>query len=348
MKGEVTAQAEYGIGVSVIAIAATLGLLAYQRYVIGKTKSVAITADHVLYQSDVLLNLAVIAALALDQYAGIKWADPVFGIAIAAALSLGAWRASTQAIDQLMDREWPEEKRQHFLRVAARHPELEGIHDLRTRTSGTQDFRSVSRVDEPEYDRCGGAPRDGRSRRQAGARVPSDRNPYTHRSRGAGRQGRRAAQPSCRGSDTMKIPFAQIDAFADRPFTGNPAAVMPLDAWLDDATLQAIAQENNLSETAFIIPDASGAADYELRWHTPAAEVALCGHATLASGHYVLHADPARASVSFRTRQAGVLEVSRDGDGYALGAPVMGTNGNAAPRDCRGFGHFVPGRDALA
>jgi ferrous-iron efflux pump FieF len=140
MTGEVTARADYGIGVSVIAIAATLGLLAYQRYVIGKTKSVAITADHVHYQSDVMLNLAVIAALALDQYASIKWADPVFGIGIAAALMLGAWRASTQAIDQLMDREWPEEKRQHFLRVAARHPELAGIHDLRTRTSGTQDF----------------------------------------------------------------------------------------------------------------------------------------------------------------------------------------------------------------
>ncbi len=140
MKGEVTAHAEYGIGVSVIAIVATLGLLAYQRYVIAKTKSVAITADHVHYQSDVLLNIAVIAALALDQYAGIVWADPVFGIGIAAALMLGAWRASTQAIDQLMDREWPEEKRQHFLRVAARHPELAGIHDLRTRTSGTQDF----------------------------------------------------------------------------------------------------------------------------------------------------------------------------------------------------------------
>ncbi len=140
MKGEVTAHAEYGIGVSTIAIAATLGLLAYQRYVIKKTKSVAIIADHVHYQSDILLNLAVIAALALDQYVGIKWADPVFGIGIAAALMLGAWRASTQAIDQLMDREWPEEKRQHFLRVAARHPELEGIHDLRTRTSGTQDF----------------------------------------------------------------------------------------------------------------------------------------------------------------------------------------------------------------
>lgn len=140
MKGEVTAHAEYGIGVSLIAIFATLGLLAYQRYVIAKTKSVAIRADHVHYQSDILLNIAVIGALALDQYAGIKWADPVFGIGIAAALMLGAWRASTQAIDQLMDREWPEEKRQHFLRVAARHPELAGIHDLRTRTSGTQDF----------------------------------------------------------------------------------------------------------------------------------------------------------------------------------------------------------------
>lgn len=140
MNGEVTAKAEYGIGVSVIAIVVTLGLLAYQRHVIAKTKSVAITADHVHYQSDVLLNIAVIAALALDQYAGLVWADPVFGIGIAAALMLGAWRASTQAVNQLMDREWPEEKRQHFLRVAARHPELAGIHDLRTRTSGTQDF----------------------------------------------------------------------------------------------------------------------------------------------------------------------------------------------------------------
>jgi ferrous-iron efflux pump FieF len=140
MKGEVTAHAEYGIGVSLIAIVATIGLLAYQRFVIGKTKSVAISADHVHYQSDVLLNLAVIAALALDQYLGLPWADPVFGIGIAVALLIGAWRASVQAMDQLMDREWPEEKRQHFLAVAARHPELAGIHDLRTRSSGTHDF----------------------------------------------------------------------------------------------------------------------------------------------------------------------------------------------------------------
>lgn len=120
----------------------------------------------------------------------------------------------------------------------------------------------------------------------------------------------------------MKIPFAQIDAFADRPFTGNPAAVMPLDAWLDDDVLQSIARENNLSETAFIIPDATGASDYELRWHTPAAEVALCGHATLASGHYVLDSDSARNSVSFRTRQAGILRVTRAGSGYELALPA--------------------------
>ena len=140
MKGEATAQAEYGIGVSVIAIGATLFLLAYQRYVIARTQSVAIRADHVHYQADVMLNIAVIAALALDQYVGWAWADPVFGISIAAVLLKGAWSASSHAIDQLMDREWPEAKRQHFLSVAAQHAALSGIHDLRTRSSGTHDF----------------------------------------------------------------------------------------------------------------------------------------------------------------------------------------------------------------
>ncbi|RYY26312.1 MAG: PhzF family phenazine biosynthesis protein [Sphingomonadales bacterium] len=120
----------------------------------------------------------------------------------------------------------------------------------------------------------------------------------------------------------MKIPFAQIDAFASKAFEGNQAAVMPLDAWLDDAVLQAIAEENNLAETAYIIPDASGEADYELRWFTPAVEVALCGHATLASGHYVLAADPTRDCVSFRTRKAGVLEVSRFDDSYLMQLPA--------------------------
>lgn len=118
----------------------------------------------------------------------------------------------------------------------------------------------------------------------------------------------------------MSLRFVQVDAFADRPFTGNPAAVMPLDRWLDDAALQAIAAENNLAETAFLIP-ATGDADYELRWFTPEVEVALCGHATLASGHVLLSDDPARDAVRFRTRKAGVLTVSRAGAGYLLDLP---------------------------
>lgn len=138
--GAATANAEYGVGVSVIAIAATLLLVAYQRRVIAATGSVAINADNVHYQSDLLLNGSVIAALVLDQYSGLPGADPLFGMAIALWLAWGAYRASNQAIDQLMDREWPEKKRQHFLRVASQHPELKGIHDLRTRTSGMKDF----------------------------------------------------------------------------------------------------------------------------------------------------------------------------------------------------------------
>lgn len=127
----------------------------------------------------------------------------------------------------------------------------------------------------------------------------------------------------------MRLPFQQIDAFAGRPFTGNPAAIMPLDAWLDDMTLQAIAAENNLAETAFIVPTPGGAADYDLRWFTPAVEVALCGHATLASGHYLLSADPARRAVTFATRKSGILTVTRDGSGYALDLPAMPTEPQA-------------------
>jgi len=113
--------------------------------------------------------------------------------------------------------------------------------------------------------------------------------------------------------------FVQVEAFADRPFTGNSAAVMPLDAWLPDETLQAIAMENNLSETAFTIPGEDPDVDYELRWFTPAVEVALCGHATLASGH-VLIGD--RDRIRFRTRRSGMLEVAKAQDGYAMSLPA--------------------------
>ncbi|MDV3459118.1 PhzF family phenazine biosynthesis protein [Sphingomonas sp. HF-S4] len=139
----------------------------------------------------------------------------------------------------------------------------------------------------------------------------------------------------------MRLPFAQIDAFADRPFTGNPAAVMPLDAWLDDALLQAIAEENNLSETAFLVPDEDEAADYELRWFTPGVEVALCGHATLASGHYILAREQDRDLVRFRTRQSGVLEVARHGEGYLMALPAYPPVPQAIPGllDALGVAH---------
>ena len=120
----------------------------------------------------------------------------------------------------------------------------------------------------------------------------------------------------------MRIPFVQIDAFADAAFTGNPAAVMPLDAWLPDNVLQAIAAENNLSETAFLVPCPDPAtADFDLRWFTPGIEVALCGHATLASGHLILSAVPTMAAVRFSTLKAGVLTVARLPEGYAMALP---------------------------
>lgn len=137
---QTSANAELGIAVSLIAIAVTYSLLVYQRDVVRRTGSVAIQADTVHYQSDLLLNLSVIAALVLDQHFGLTGADPLFGIAIALWLAWGAFKASSLAIDQLMDKEWPEEKRQRFLAVAAQHPQLRGIHDFRTRRSGSRDF----------------------------------------------------------------------------------------------------------------------------------------------------------------------------------------------------------------
>jgi ferrous-iron efflux pump FieF len=131
---------EIGIGVSVIAVIVTLALTRYQRWVVLQTGSIAVGTDRLHYESDLLLNGSVIAALVLENYLGLTGADPILGMAIAFWLLFGAWRASEAAIDQLMDKEWPEAKRRRFVEVAAQHPELKSLHDLRTRSSGTKDF----------------------------------------------------------------------------------------------------------------------------------------------------------------------------------------------------------------
>ena len=113
------------------------------------------------------------------------------------------------------------------------------------------------------------------------------------------------------------LPFFQVDAFASRPFEGNPAAVMPLDHWHPDATMQSIAAENNLAETAFTVPSEAEDVDYDLRWFTPTVEVDLCGHATLASAHALMHRDRTR----FSTR-SGILTVERRDDLYWLDLPA--------------------------
>ncbi|HYD65813.1 PhzF family phenazine biosynthesis protein [Azospirillum sp.] len=117
----------------------------------------------------------------------------------------------------------------------------------------------------------------------------------------------------------MRLPIYQVDAFTDAVFGGNPAAVVPLESWLPDERLQAIAAENNLAETAFLVP-AGG--DYAIRWFTPTVEVDLCGHATLAAAHVITTAmEPGRERIDFRTRQAGRLTVERQGDLLVLDFP---------------------------
>jgi PhzF family phenazine biosynthesis protein len=124
----------------------------------------------------------------------------------------------------------------------------------------------------------------------------------------------------------ITLPFFQVDAFAGRPFEGNPAAVVPLDQWLPDELMQAIAAENNLSETAFTVPSTSAEADYDLRWFTPTVEVDLCGHATLAAAHVLLRT----STIRFATRSGG-LSVSRDEGKYWLDLPAYGVEEGAEP-----------------
>src|ERR1022692_4618845 len=108
------------------------------------------------------------------------------------------------------------------------------------------------------------------------------------------------------------LPFYQVDAFTDRPFAGNPAAVCPLEAPIAETLMQEIAAENNLSETAFVLRDGSA---FGLRWFTPTVEVDLCGHATLAAAFVLMtEIDPERTAVTFRTR-SGLLPVRRGASG---------------------------------
>lgn len=118
----------------------------------------------------------------------------------------------------------------------------------------------------------------------------------------------------------MKIAIYQVDAFTDQLFKGNPAAVCPLDAWLPDELMQNIAQENNLAETAFIVPSGNG---YEIRWFTPTVEVDLCGHATLASAHVAFHELGFTGDeIPFISPRSGLLKVSKRGDELVLDFPA--------------------------
>jgi PhzF family phenazine biosynthesis protein len=127
----------------------------------------------------------------------------------------------------------------------------------------------------------------------------------------------------------QKLPVYQVDAFSDKPFEGNPAAVMPLREWLSDEVLQQIAMENNLSETAFFVPllpneMKTTGAEYHIRWFTPDMEVDLCGHATLASAmviNQILHLETKFNKITFITEKAGLLQVNIDEDWYTLDLP---------------------------
>jgi PhzF family phenazine biosynthesis protein len=130
----------------------------------------------------------------------------------------------------------------------------------------------------------------------------------------------------------LKIPVYQVDAFASRVFSGNPAAICPLKKWLPDEQMQAIAAENNLAETAFFVPNQDG---YDLRWFTPKVEVDLCGHATLASAFIIFHdLAPAAKSVRFETK-SGALIVTRDGDLLSLDFPAR------PPAECEVYPQLV-------
>ena len=144
----------------------------------------------------------------------------------------------------------------------------------------------------------------------------------------------------------MRVPIYQIDAFTGTVFGGNPATICPLYSWLTDPTMQSIAAENNLAETAFFVPDDTGEADFHLRWFTPAVEVDLCGHATLASAALIFDdLMPDRPEIRFRTR-SGILRVRRDGDYYVMNFPIIRRQNGMPRQGCsrllvRNLWHFT-------
>jgi predicted PhzF superfamily epimerase YddE/YHI9 len=133
----------------------------------------------------------------------------------------------------------------------------------------------------------------------------------------------------------MRIPLFHVDAFTSKPFAGNPAAVCPLDCWLDDETLRKVATENNLSETAFFVSqhdDCDG--QYDLRWFSPRGEVKLCGHATLASAYVLLSLlVPGLDTARFETRHGGTLTVRKQGESFSMDFPAMLAKPCANPPD---------------
>ena len=148
----------------------------------------------------------------------------------------------------------------------------------------------------------------------------------------------------------MKIPYYEVSAFTSNPFGGNPAGVCPLAAWLPDATLQQIAANNNLSETAFVVPQGT---DFDLRWFTPTTEVDLCGHATLAAAFVLFQQrGTSRPEIRFHSR-SGALTVVQEGESLALDFPSRPASPCAAPAELlRGLGAtpatVLKSRDYLA
>ena len=130
----------------------------------------------------------------------------------------------------------------------------------------------------------------------------------------------------------MELPFFQLDAFTDTVFGGNPAAVCPLDYWIADAVMQEIAEENNLAETAFYVPEGD---DYRIRWFTPRLEVDLCGHATLAAAWTVFNEYPLLGRLVFHSR-SGPLPVTRRDDIYTLDFPSRPFSETELPRGLEG------------